>query len=141
MNNLSVLDSISRVNLIFVKFVESNLIRLQNSTIKFTHYNILKLLFDYEKLSLKDISSHIFRHKSTVTVLIKKLVLEDYVKLSPCTVDKRKLFVSLTVKGKGFKSVVNSIDRKFMIYISNVYSVQEQHHIKHLLMKVIKEDS
>ena len=137
MDNLSLVDCVSRVNNIFVKFVESNLIRLQKSSLKFTHYDIIKLLFIHDKLTLKDVSSLICRHKSTVTVLIKKLVQEDYVELISCSSDKRVTFVSLTVKGKRFKSVINSIDQQFIIFINKVYSIQDQRHIKQLLLKVI----
>ena len=106
-------------------------------SIKYSHYEIIRLLHIESTLTMKDISKKILKHKSTVTALIQKLLKEDYVFTIPCTKDKRITHVNLTPKGKQLKGLINSIEQKLLLKIHQQLSKQEQDTISEKLNTLI----
>lgn len=76
-----------------------------------SHGDILIQLFDHDGMSMQELSAKIGRDPSTVTALVKKLVDIGYVQTKKSDKDKRRIEVSLTHTGRGFKKEFESISR------------------------------
>ena len=131
-----IFDSIRKANNFAVSFVEKELQKFKLGTLKFSHYEIIRLLHIHKNMQLKDIASNIIKHKSTVTALIYKLEKLDYVVSTQSTKDKRKSFISLSEKGKTLKSFINSIEQKLLIHLHHKITPHEQSQIATQLNKL-----
>ena len=58
---------------------------------------------------MQELSEKIHRDPSTITALVKKLVLGGYVQTQKSSIDKRRTEVSLTSKGKSLRSTFETI--------------------------------
>ena len=74
-----------------------------------SHGDILVALFAQETVTMQELSEKIHRDPSTITALVKKLVLGGYVQTQKSVTDKRRTEVSLTPKGKSLRSTVEMI--------------------------------
>lgn len=90
-----------------------------------SHGNILTLLYSNEKLQMKELSKKIKRGKSTVTVLISKLLKNGYIKKEQSTVDKRIFYISLTEKSEKLRPLFFEISDELNLKFSNILTDQE----------------
>ena len=74
-----------------------------------SHGDILVALFAQETITMQELSEKIHRDPSTITALVKKLVLGGYVQTQKSVTDKRRTEVSLTPKGKSLRSTFETI--------------------------------
>lgn len=74
-----------------------------------SHGDILMALFAQETVTMQELSEKIHRDPSTITALVKKLVLGGYVQTQKSVTDKRRTEVSLTLKGKSLRSAFEMI--------------------------------
>lgn len=74
-----------------------------------SHGDILVALFAQETVTMQELSEKIHRDPSTITALVKKLVLGGYVQTQKSVTDKRRTEVSLTPKGKSLRSTFEMI--------------------------------
>lgn len=74
-----------------------------------SHGDILVALFAQETVTMQELSEKIHRDPSTITALVKKLVLGGYVQTQKSVTDKRRTEVSLTPKGKSLRSAFETI--------------------------------
>lgn len=74
-----------------------------------SHGDILVALFAQETVTMQELSEKIHRDPSTITALVKKLVLGGYVQTQKSVTDKRRTEVSLTPKGKSLRSAFEMI--------------------------------
>ena len=74
-----------------------------------SHGDILVALFAQETVTMQELSEKIHRDPSTITALVKKLVLGGYVQTQKSVTDKRRTEVSLTSKGKSLRSTFETI--------------------------------
>ena len=74
-----------------------------------SHGDILVALFAQETVTMQELSEKIHRDPSTITALVKKLVLGGYVQTQKSVTDKRRTEVSLTPKGKSLRSTFETI--------------------------------
>ena len=74
-----------------------------------SHGDILVALFAQETVTMQELSEKIHRDPSTITALVKKLVLGGYVQTQKSITDKRRTEVSLTPKGKRLRSTFETI--------------------------------
>ena len=134
-------DSNQKINAYIVRYVETQLTQFKQKSLSYSHYEILRLLSLKNKRTFKDISTEIIRHKSTVTVLVRKLFVQEFVYLEQCTKDKRKVYVCLTVKGKAFKGFINSIEQKLLIQLHKQFTTNEQQIISSQFNRFIKDST
>ena len=103
-----------------------------------SHGFILYLLSSGEKLTKKEIAERINRDKSTVTVLIRKLIDEGLVKEEPNSEDSRSKLISLTAKGKKYKTLTSSISEDLLSVCYKGFSENEKKTLLKLLLKMNK---
>lgn len=77
-----------------------------------SHGDILVLLFNGEKYTMKELADRINRTKPTVTVLIDKLEEYGYVEREKSRTDSRVTYIKLTGKGIELKPVFDDISKK-----------------------------
>lgn len=71
--------------------------------------NIIFTLLKYDKLTMKDLADEIKRDRSTLTVLIRKLEKNGYVKREENPDDARSKYVSLTVKALDLEYIFKEV--------------------------------
>jgi len=74
-----------------------------------SHVAILNYLFANKVANMKDLAKAVRRDKSTVTILVAKLVSGGYVEKEISGVDRRSSHVRLTQKGEEFRPVFMEI--------------------------------
>ena len=130
---------IQQLNSYITQYVEKELIKHKLPNIKYSHYEILRLLHIKQKMTMKDISEAIFKHKSTVTALIQKLHKHGYINQTQKSSDKRVQFITLTSKGTQLKSLINTIEQKLLLKLHQQVSLQEQNWLTDNLSKLLPE--
>lgn len=75
------------------------------------HGGIFMSLFSNDRLTMGDIARNIRRDKSTITVLIRRLVDLGYIETSPSPSDARTTIVRLSKKGKALEPVFSEISK------------------------------
>jgi MarR family transcriptional regulator, organic hydroperoxide resistance regulator len=93
-------------------------------------------LFRSGELTMGEIARNIHRDKSTVTVLVRKLVDLGYVETSSSPQDARATVVRLTEKGKSIESVFWEISKGIQKKIYKGFTESEKDLLATLLEKV-----
>lgn len=111
MNDKYIVYFISKTKMYMEKFIEKKLKENNMGELVSSHGNILTVLYENKesRLTMKDIASKIGKDKSTVTVLVNKLIKLGYVEKHPSKQDKRIVYISLTPKAIEAQSRYNNI--------------------------------
>ena len=126
MEKVKLLESIQDINHLIVRFVESELRHRSKYDIRYSHYEIIRLLMINKSLTMKDLSQKVMKHKSTVTSLVRKLYDYKLLDLQKDKRDDRKQIVSITLKGKSLQGMINSIEQKILLIIHKELTVKDQ---------------
>lgn len=70
-----------------------------------SHGDILAMLYQHDKLTMKEIADKIHRSKPTVTILVAKLERLGFVTREKSTEDSRITYIMLTSKSEDFKPI------------------------------------
>lgn len=77
-----------------------------------SHGDIVRVLLEEEKSTMKEIAEKIHRTKPTVTVLVDKLVDYGYVIKEKNPTDRRETYIRLTAKGLKLRPRFEKISEK-----------------------------
>lgn len=136
MNDSYILSLISRIRRRANKFIENELRNRQVAGIAPSHGDILFCLYNYQTLTMHQLSKLIDRDKSTVTVLIYKLVKLGYVNKEQDTQDARVYRLSLTEKGRALQPIFEEISERLLTAIYSDFTPEEKKQILLLLQKI-----
>lgn len=126
---------ISRSHHLGAVFVDDQLSKRGIKNLAYSHVRIIILLNIYKRLSMKDISERIFKDKSTVTILVNKLVKLGYVRKEGCSQDKRVVYLTLEKKAE---EVIESVFNVSEIFQDKVESILDEKEIE-TLFKIMKK--
>ncbi len=101
-----------------------------------SHGDILCELFENGKLSMKDLTEKIGRDKSTVTVLVDKLLKHGYVDKARDDEDNRIVFVTLTKKGDELRPMFETISKELIATAYKEISQEEKERLIETLKKI-----
>ena len=101
-----------------------------------SHGDILVILFQGEKYSMKELADKIHRTKPTVTVLIEKLVDYGFVAKEKSCTDSRVTYIKLTKKGIELKPIFDNISKKLNALLYGGFTDEETEIFEKLLHKV-----
>ncbi len=101
-----------------------------------SHGDILVILFQEEKCSMKDLANRINRTKPTVTVLVEKLMEYGFVEREKSRTDNRVTYVKLTNKGIELKPIFDDISKKIDALFYGDLNDGEPEIFEKLLLKV-----
>lgn len=118
------------------KFLENQLRKHNMTGISPSHGDILFNLYKYESLTMQQLAKLIDRDKSTVTVLVNKLVELGYISKTPDLQDARIYNISLTEKGNGLRPVFAEISESLLAKVYADFRPEEQTQLLKLLQKI-----
>lgn len=102
-----------------------------------SHGEILLALHLNDALNMQEIAKQVGRSKPTVTILIDKLVLLEYVKKRRSSTDGRIFEVSLTAKGRKLIISLGDISTQMHQKIDGILSTSEKKQLSTLLSKLV----
>lgn len=130
-----IISLISKVRESANKFITNEMCNWGVKGLAPSHGDILFALLNNEKLTMKELAEKIDKDKSTVTVLVNKLIEQGYALKTRDVEDSRVVFVTLTEKGKELKPMFDSISQNLL---SVVYKGIPQNEREELLKTLIK---
>ncbi len=102
-----------------------------------SHGDILMCLYNFDKMTMKDIAEKIHRTKPTVTVLIDKLEKLGFVERQSSETDNRSTIIVLTKKGQTFKPVFEKISEDLNNMLYKNLTKNEADYLDKLLEKMV----
>ena len=139
MKKPALIDCIQHIHYFIVRHVEEELRKYKLKQIGYSHYEIIRLLHIHPKLTMKELSISIAKHKSTVTALVKKLISMDYISLTQSKKDGRQQIATLNRKGLDMRGLINSIEQKLLIRLHQQLSKQEQDLLLNQLTRLLPQ--
>nr|UWI49447.1 MarR family transcriptional regulator [Clostridioides difficile] len=110
MEDKYIIHFISKTKSNMLKFIENKLNKNGLNELLPTHGNILTALYENNGiLTMKEIATKIGKDKSTVTVLVNKLISLGYIERQKSDNDKRITYIKLTEKAMLIEDTFNSI--------------------------------
>ena len=77
----------------------------------YTQYITMMVMWEQEKMNVKDLGAELFLDSGTLTPVLKELESKGYLKRERSSVDERVLLVSLTLEGEKLKDRAVSIPK------------------------------
>jgi DNA-binding MarR family transcriptional regulator len=136
MSESDILSMVSRIHRHGNKFIETELENRGIQGIAPSHGDILFQLYTHQSLTMHELSKRVDRDKSTVTVLVGKLVKFGYVKKVQDPLDARIYRVSMTPKGEALRPVFEEISMLLLSAIYTDFSADEKAQLIGLLKKI-----
>ena len=108
---------------------------LESLDITYTQYIVMLVLWEKNKLNVKDLGKKLFLDSGTLTPLLKNLEKKGYIKRSRDIDDERNVIVELTSEGISLKEKVKDIPEK----VGNCLRLEPQEAIElyKLLYKIL----
>ena len=82
---------------------------LEKYDLTYTQYIVLLVLWENDRISVKEIGEKLYLDSGTLTPLINKLINKGYIIKEKKTNDNRELIISLTNKGKEIKEEIKEV--------------------------------
>ncbi|WP_034639664.1 MarR family winged helix-turn-helix transcriptional regulator [Desulfofalx alkaliphila] len=101
-----------------------------------SHGDILVILFQGERYTMKELADKIHRTKPTVTVLIEKLVQYGFVEKEKDSEDARLTYVKLTKKGRQLKPIFDTVSGRLNAVMYGDLTEKEAETFENLLERV-----
>lgn len=136
MDDTYIISMIGRIARQANKFIESELKKNKIGGIAPSHGDILFQLYKNDTLTMQQLAKLIDRDKSTVTVLVDKLVKYGYVDKKEDIHDARVYNLSITRKGKELQPVFEKISKRLQEKVYSEFSAEEKKRIVQLLQKI-----
>ncbi|WP_338543761.1 MarR family winged helix-turn-helix transcriptional regulator [Paenibacillus tundrae] len=136
MNENVILSLVGRIHRHGNRFIESELRKRSINDIAPSHGDILFRLYQQDSLTMQELSKLIDRDKSTVTVLVDKLVKRGYIHKEKDLKDTRIYRLSLTAKGHDLREEFEEISHHLIEKIYEKFSLDEKKTMMSLLQKI-----
>lgn len=111
MREQDIISLLSKIRNQANKFITNKMVDYGVYELAPSHGDIIFTLLSTEKIAMKDLAGSIKKDKSTVTVLVEKLVRLGYVKKERDVADNRITYLSLTQKGQDLKPMFDDISK------------------------------
>jgi len=133
---LCTISLISRIREKSSKFITDKLAENGIKGVVPSHGDIMAVLFSVEKCTMKELANRIRRTKSTLTILVDKLVTLALIEKEKSHEDSRITYIKLTDKGFAFKPVFEKISKELNSKVYNGFTDEEADAVEHLLEKI-----
>lgn len=131
------LSLISKIHEKGNKFIIQELNSIGVTDLVPSHGDILAMLYQYNKLTMKEIAEKIHRTKPTVTILVNKLEKLGFVKREKSSEDSRITYIMLTSKSEDFKPIFEKISKDLNKMLFKKLTNKEAQLLDKLLKKMI----
>jgi DNA-binding MarR family transcriptional regulator len=136
MNESYILSLIGRIHRQGNRFIESELRNRGIEGIAPSHGDILFQLYNHDSLTMQELSRAIDRDKSTVTVLVNKLLKLGYIHKEQDAQDARVYRLSVTEQGKSLRPIFEDISERLLEETYKDFTTTEKQQIMALLQKI-----
>jgi len=102
------------------------------------HWRALKLISDKDGVTMRELSDELMQNFPTLTKIIDKMVLEALVYRRPDEVDRRKVRLYISDKGKAVLQQQNSRLNEHQDKIEDSYGSEEAQMLKQMLEQFLK---
>jgi DNA-binding MarR family transcriptional regulator len=136
MNESYIMSLVGRIHRQGNRFIESELRDRGIEGIAPSHGDILFQLYHHDSLTMHELSRAIDRDKSTVTVLVNKLVKLGYIKKEQDVQDARVYRLSVTEHGKALRPIFEQTSERLLMEIYRDFTADEKQRIVALLNKI-----
>jgi DNA-binding MarR family transcriptional regulator len=136
MNEKYIINLIGRIHRQANKFIETELKKNKIGGIAPSHGDILFQLYKNESVTMQQLAKLIDRDKSTVTVLVNKLVELGYIDKTPDAQDARVYNLSVTQKGKELRPLFEEISDRLLTKVYSEVAPEEKMVLLQLLQKI-----
>lgn len=138
MNKNDVISLISKIREKSNRFIVSEMLNRGIDGFATSHGDIISALFTNPRMTMAEIAEKIRKDKSTVTVLVEKLVRLGYLMKERDTADSRIIYVTLTQKGNELKPAFEEISEEVLKIFYNGISEEEKEELARLLNKIYR---
>lgn len=101
-----------------------------------SHGDIMAVLFSVEKSTMKELAQKIHRTKSTLTILVDKLVAQGLVEKIKSNEDSRITYIKVTDKGLAFKPIFEKISKELNQKVYKGLASKESNLLENLLERI-----
>jgi MarR family transcriptional regulator, organic hydroperoxide resistance regulator len=136
MNASDVISLISKIRESVNRLIVSEMSKHGIDGIVTSHGDIIYALFKNQRLNMAEIAEKIGKDKSTVTVLVEKLVRLGYVMKERDMDDTRVVYVALTPKGSELKPAFELISSEILEVFYRGITEKEKEELVRILNKI-----
>ena len=110
---------------------------LDKLDLTYTQYIVMLVLWQYSEINVKQLGEKLFLDSGTLTPLLKKLELKNYIVRNRSLNDERKLIISITEKGRMLKEQAKEIPQQ----MSNCLNLNKKEALElyRLLYKILNQ--
>lgn len=108
---------------------------LDEFNLTYTQFITLLVMWEEENITVNELGKRLYLDSGTLTPLLKKLEMKDYIKRIRSNNDERNVYISLTEEGKDLKN--KCLDIPSMVYSNLGLSPSELQQLYVLLYKIM----
>lgn len=127
---------VSRVHTESVEFLTARLSEQGLPNFATSHGFILFQLAKCGALSMGELAARVNRDKSTLTVLVQKLLREDFVEMRKSENDGRSRIIALTEKGRAYNEVTARLSSELLETFFKGFSKEEKERLCEFLLRI-----
>lgn len=110
---------------------------LEKLGLTYTQYIVMIVMWEQEKLTVKELGKYLYLDSGTLTPLLKKLEKEKLLQRTRDPLDERNVHITLTPSGKALKKHAVSIPNNISSCIP--LSIEDAQELYTLLYKLLKQ--
>ena len=110
---------------------------LDELELTYPQYLVMLVLWEHEEQTVNELGDKLKLDSGTLTPLLKRMELKDFVSRNRSTVDERIVLITLTEKGKTIKEKASCIPTKLMQSMD--VSVEDLTILKNIISKISKK--
>ncbi len=123
------------------RVVNSYSVYLKDLGITYTQYVTMMVMWEFKKISVKDLGCKLFLDSGTLTPVLKKLCSLGFIKKYRDEADERVVIAELTEKGAALKEKARDIPLKMTCRLKEErdgFNLDDARQLKVLLQKLLK---
>lgn len=128
---------VARIHEASHKWLMSELASIGLKSLAPSHGDILVYLFEHGEATMHELAQFAHRTKSTMTVLVDKMVQLDIVTKEKSTLDSRSQIVRLTKYGESLQGAFNDISRRYIAFMYSGVCDKDAIAVERTLSKIL----
>jgi len=110
---------------------------LEKIGLTYTQYIVMLVMWEHERLTIKELGNYLYLDSGTLTPLLKKLEKEQLLQRTRSSSDERQVYITLTSNGKKLKKHAQSIPSAISSCIP--LSIEDAQTLYTLLHKLLRQ--
>lgn len=94
---------------------------------------LLKYLFEHESVSMSEVAKKMYKSKSAVSQMVKKIEAKDLIKINKNNVDQRNTDIQVTNKGEQLYEAHKQVNIEYAEKLENYLSVFTEEEMKTIM--------